>query len=73
MCRTPERGMSTSPPPLHPQRPGLRALMRAQRRARSFLAAFFTSTTVIGRRIMKKKVITLFDLVLAGQSKQDTI
>lgn len=71
MYRTPERGMSTYPP-LSPKA-WLTALLRAQRGERSFLAAFFTSTTVIVRRIIKRKVIILFDLVFADQSKQDTI
>lgn len=72
MYRAPERGMSTYPPP-SPQG-WLTAVIRAQRRERSSLAAFLTGTTVIVWRTIKKKkkVIALFDLVFADQSKQDT-
>lgn len=70
--QSPREGHVYIPPHPPPPKGWLTAAIRAQRRERSFLAAFSTSTTVIVWRLLKKEVIALFDSAFADQSKQDT-
>lgn len=71
MFRPPERGMSAYSPAS--PKAWLTAPMRAQRRERSCILHQHRGDCEENRKKKRKKVITLFDLVFADQSKQDTI
>lgn len=69
MYRTPERGMSTysSTPP----KAWLTAAIPAQRSETGLPAAFLSQRRGDSEEDHKRRVITLFDLAFADQSKQD--